>query len=55
VRWRLLRTALLFDYLVDAREQRWRHGDPERLGSPKIDDRREFGGLFDWNVAGLGT
>jgi hypothetical protein len=43
------------DYLVGAREQRWRHGDAERLGSPKIDNRREFGGLFDWNVAGLGT
>ena len=40
-------TAPLFDRLVGKREQVRRHGDPERLGSLKVDDQLEFGRLLD--------
>jgi hypothetical protein len=32
---------LLFDDLVGAGEDRWRHGEAERLGSFEVDDQLE--------------
>jgi hypothetical protein len=43
-------TALLFDYLVGAAEQRERHGEPERLGGPQVDDQLDFRELLDRQV-----
>jgi hypothetical protein len=36
----------LFDHLVGAREQRWRHVEAKRLGGLSIDDKRDFRGLL---------
>src|SRR5437764_377704 len=48
-------SALSFDYLVGACEQRGRHDQPERLGGLEIDHQLELGGLQEWQVRGLGT
>ena len=45
--------ARLFDHLVGAREQRRRHFEAERLGSPQIDHELELGCLDDRKVRGL--
>ena len=42
-----------FDDLVGTGEQRWRHGQPERLGGPQIDDQLELGRLLYWQVGRL--
>jgi hypothetical protein len=44
-----------FDHFVDARQDRWRDGEAERLGGLEIDDQRERGRLHDPQVGGLGT
>jgi hypothetical protein len=55
-RWRRFRvvpeatSARLFDHLVDAGEQRRRHGQAKRLRGLEIDDQIEFGRLLDWNI-----
>jgi hypothetical protein len=43
--------APLFDYLVGAREQRWRHGQAERLGSLEIDRQIDLGRPLDREVS----
>jgi hypothetical protein len=40
----------LLDHRVGAGQQRWRHINPERLGSLHIDDQLENGGLLDRQV-----
>jgi hypothetical protein len=42
-----LQLDFLFDYLVGAREQRWRHGETERLGGLEIDEELNFCRLLD--------
>jgi succinate dehydrogenase/fumarate reductase flavoprotein subunit len=37
----------LFNHLVCAGEQRWRHCDAERFGGNQVDHYFEFGRLFD--------
>jgi hypothetical protein len=46
-------TAPLFDHLVGAGEQRWRHGEAERPGGLGIDDQFELTRLHDRQVRGL--
>jgi hypothetical protein len=46
--------ARLLDYLIGAQEKRLGHRQAERLGGGQIDDKLEFGRLFDWDVTGLG-
>jgi hypothetical protein len=36
----------LFDHLISAGDQRWRHGQADRLGSLEIDDKLELGRLL---------
>ena len=43
----------LFDHLVGAQQNRSGHIDTEHLRGLQIDDRLEFGGLFDGNIAGF--
>jgi hypothetical protein len=45
----------LFDDLVGAGEDRWRHGQPERFGGLEIDDQLEVGRLVDGQIGGLGA
>src|SRR5713101_1094839 len=42
----------LFDHLVGAGEQRWRHNEAKRLGGLEVDDELELGGLFDRKFGG---
>jgi hypothetical protein len=43
----------LFDHLVGAREDRWRHGEAERLGGLEIDDQLECSRLLDRQIGRL--
>jgi hypothetical protein len=45
----------LLDHLVGACEQRGRDGEAERLRGLDIDDKLEFGRLFDRQIAGIGA
>src|SRR5438128_12216672 len=47
--------AVSFDDLVGAGEDRWRHGEAERLGGLEIDDQLEPGRLLDREIGGLGA
>jgi hypothetical protein len=50
----IYRTAKgLFDHVIGAGEQCWRHGEAERLSSREIDDEIEFGRLLDRDVGWL--
>ena len=40
--------AYLFNHLVGARLQRYRHDNPKSLGSLEIDDQIELRRLYDW-------
>src|SRR5262245_27288058 len=44
-----------FDHLVGAGEQRWRHGEPERLRGLEVDHQLELGRLLHGEVGGLGA
>jgi hypothetical protein len=44
-------TALLFDHLVGAGEQRRRHGEAERLRSLEVDHQFQVSGKFDRQIA----
>src|SRR5947208_11384745 len=52
-RLRTIARTSLFDHLVGASEQRWRHLDPERLGSLEVDDEPEAGRKLDRHLARL--
>src|SRR5450830_236904 len=41
-----------FDHLIGAREQRWRHGEAERLGGLQIDNQIEGGWELDGQIGG---
>jgi hypothetical protein len=43
--------ARLFDHFVGECEQLVRYGQAERLGGREVDDRADFGGLLDLQVA----
>jgi hypothetical protein len=45
-------TPTLFDHLVGAGEQGYRHGNPERLDGLKIDDQLDFRDLLHRQVSG---
>jgi hypothetical protein len=42
----------LFNHLVGASKQCWRHCKAEVPRSPEIDEQREFGGLLDRQISG---
>src|SRR5947209_2545634 len=48
-----LRLAHSFDHLVGAGEQRGRHVEAERFGSPHVDDQLDFRGLLHRQVGSL--
>ena len=45
--------AASFNHLVGATEQRWRHGEAERLGGLEIDHKLKLGRLLDREIGGL--
>ena len=45
--------AASFDHLVDAREQRERDGEAERLRSLEVDEQLDLGGLLDREISWL--
>src|SRR4051794_34401405 len=48
---RMLREhRFLFDHVVGAGEERWRHGDPERLCGLQVDDECDFGRLLNGEI-----
>ena len=44
---------LLFDDLVGALQQRWRHGQTECVGGSEVDDQFELDWCLDWQLARL--
>ena len=46
-------TPRLFDHLVGSGEQSWRNGQAKRFGGFEVDDKIEFGRLFDRNIGRL--
>src|SRR6185369_15937668 len=40
----------LFDHLIGASEQRWRHSEADRLSGLEVDDQFEFGGLLNRKI-----
>ena len=50
-----MRPNVSFDHLVGAGEDRWRHGQTERIRGPEIDDQLECGWLLDWQIGRLGA
>jgi hypothetical protein len=42
--------ARLFDHLVGAGEQRWRHVEAERLGTLEVDNELEFSRLLNRQI-----
>jgi len=50
-----METAALLDDLVGAGEDRWRHGEAERLGGLQVHDQLEPCRLLDRQVGGLGS
>jgi hypothetical protein len=49
------RAAALFDHLVGDCQQRGRHGNAERFGGLKIDNKGKLARLLDRKIAGLRT
>jgi hypothetical protein len=47
--------ASLFDYLVGAHEQHWRHCNSEGLGGFDVDDELELLRLQDWKLVRFGA
>src|SRR5262245_46916187 len=45
----------LFDHLVGAGDQRWRHGDAERSGGHEIDDQHKLCRLLDMQIVRFRT
>jgi hypothetical protein len=43
----------LLDHRVGASDERWRHVEAERLGSPEVDNQLVLGRCLHWKVAGL--
>src|SRR5215813_10930418 len=43
-------TASLFDHLVGAGEEHWRHGEAERLGCLEVDDELQLGRRLHWQI-----
>ena len=43
------------DHLVGAHEDRWGHGQAQRLGGVEIDYQLESGRLLDWQIGGVGA
>src|SRR5262245_3414049 len=52
---RCSKTALLFDHLVSAGEQRKREGETKRAGSFEVDDQLDFHRLVNRQVSRFGT
>src|SRR5262245_28054399 len=50
-----MRAVSSFDHLVGGGEQCGRNGEAERLSGLEIDDKLEFGRLFDRQIAGIGA
>jgi hypothetical protein len=45
----------LFNHLVGAVQERWRHGEAEHFRGLEIDDQQKFGRKFDWQITGRGA
>src|SRR6266478_975364 len=50
-----MRPAASFDDLVGAGEDRWRHGQAERLGGVEVDDQFKCRRLLHWQIGRLGA
>src|SRR5260370_10838853 len=53
--WPISALEPLFDHLVGLRQERARHGEPERLGGLEVDHQFEFGRLLDRQIGRLGA
>src|SRR6516162_5051417 len=45
----------LFDHIIGAGKQCWRHDETDGLRRLEVDDQFELSRLFDWQIAGLGS